>query len=199
MSLIPVTDAVMNPDDVLKLSEFKAFVVDAPDSEDSEIQQAINSAVEDLEEDTGRAYGQRTYDLVLDSFPSVICLPKPPLVSVTSVKYIDSADVEQTLTVDTDYTVHGVNVTGLNNRGEYGGYIKPSDNGWPSDVKDGSEVVTIRFVAGYASPNKVPSLAKQAARLRTGRYYSFKGDVYDSEVDQHYRNAISKLIVYSFV
>ena len=199
MSLKLVTGETPDNDDVLTLAEFKAFLVDVPDSEDDEATQAINSAVEDLERHTGRAYGSRKYDLVLDSFPSgEFCLEMPPLIAVDSVKYTNTSDAEITLAEDTDYTVHGVNVTGLNNNDEYGGYIKPVDSGWPSDVKDGDEVVTIRFTAGYATPNIVPARAKQGARIRANKYFSFKGATYDAEADKLYWETIHDLIVHSF-
>ena len=85
MSLITVT-----PYDhltVLTVQQFKDFVHDVPTSEDNDIDAAIADAVEDLEKKTGRAYAQRTYDLKLDGFPSRICLPMPPCVSVTSISY----------------------------------------------------------------------------------------------------------------
>jgi uncharacterized phiE125 gp8 family phage protein len=198
MSLKLVTGALPDNDDVLTLAQFKSFLVDVPSSEDTEAQQAVDSAVEDLEKHTGRAYGARTYDLVFDSFPSVICLPKPPLTSVTSVKYIDSADAEQTLTVNVDYYVYGVDVVNINTYGTYGGWIEPVDS-WPTDVNtEIKEAVTIRFVAGYDAPNTVPARAKQAARLRANLYYSFKGATYDQEADNLYWKIVNDLCVYSF-
>ena len=81
-----VTGLIRDPNDVLTLAEFKLFLVDAPDSEDADITQAIASAFEDLEEHTGQSYGARTYDLVLDRWPAGdLILPRPPLISVASV------------------------------------------------------------------------------------------------------------------
>ncbi len=198
MSLKLVTGAIADPDDVLTLAEFKAFIGDAPDDIDADIQQAIDTAFEDVEGHTGRAYGSRQYDLVLDRFPSGnIYLPKPPLISVDDFDYIDSDGNPQSLSVTTDYTLHGVGVAGLNNLRIYGGYIKPV-NGWPG-VDDVDEAITIRFTAGYAAPNTVPAAAKRATRIRTGKYYAYKGDAYNEEVDRDYYNTIASLIVYSFV
>ena len=198
MSLLPVNDLLADPNDVLTLSEFKQFIVDAPDNEDEDISQAIASAFEDLEAHTGRAYGQRSYDLKLERWPSGrLFLPVPPLVSVTSVKYNDTLGAEQTFNV-ANYTVHGVNVTGFNNQGCYGGYIKVGAIGWP-DIEDADESITIRFVAGYATPNTVPEIAKRGCRIRTGKYYSSGGDSYTEEVDEHYFSVIGPLIVHSFV
>lgn len=197
-----VTGATPDSSHILSLNDFKDFVVDMPDSENTEALLAVQSAVEDLEQHTGRSYGVRTYDLVLDKFPGddYICLPMPPLISVASVKYIDSSDVEQTLVLDTDYSVYGVGQEGFNTMGVYGGYIQyVSGVGWPADANvDKPEIVTIRFLAGYSTPGTIPALARMAARIRANKYYSFKGATYDEEADKLYWETIQPLIVHSF-
>ena len=197
MSLKLVTGALPDNDDVLTLAQFKSFLVDVPSSEDTEAQQAVDAAVEDLEKHTGRAYGARTYDYVLDRFyADGICLPKPPLTSVTSVTYIDSAG-DPIVWDAANYSVYGVDVVEQNTLGRYGGFIKPVDS-WPSVNTEINEAVTIRFVAGYDTPNTVPARAKQAARLRANLYYSFKGATYDQEADNLYWKIVNDLCVYSF-
>ena len=98
----------------------------------------------------GRALITQTWELRLDAFPSAkVKLPLPPLQSVTSVKYIDTASVEQTV-VTTVYQV----VTG----GTSGGFIKLADGqSWPADLKNESDAVRIRFVAGYGAASDVPA------------------------------------------
>lgn len=91
------------------------------------------------------------YRLSLDTFPDcrVIRLPYPPLQSVTSVKYIDTDGVEQTLSSDA-YTVDIANKPGrvvLNELRE-----------WPATTND-ANAVTVEFSTGYAA---TPALLKIA-------------------------------------
>lgn len=95
-----------------------------------------------------------------------IYLPRPPLSSVTSVKYIDSSDVEQTVATSV-YRVE----TPSSGQGfialEHGESWPADQRGWPDDV-------TIRFVAGYGTRDDVPesikvSMLRQLAALYENR------------------------------
>jgi len=109
----------------------------------------------------------------LDSFsvkPGILMVPKPPLQSVTYIKYTDQAGTLQTWDAS-NYTVE---------TDGYEGAIYPVYNGeWPTDVRDHYKAVQIRFVAGYAdsgaSPvdlaDNVPQELKQAILLLVGHLY----------------------------
>ena len=109
----------------------------------------------------GRTLIETTYIGRLDSFPAdgvAIELPLPPLVSVTSVKYTDDDDVEQTLSASS-YTVK----TGVEP-----GLIAADQ--WPS----GTDVV-IEFVAGYGeTAATVPEPIRQAIILMASDLYDGK-------------------------
>lgn len=64
---------------------------------DAQITQAIRTYTAKAEHITGRRFITQTWTLTLDCFPSTITLPGSPLVSVDSVKYYDTAGVQQTL------------------------------------------------------------------------------------------------------
>ena len=57
----------------------------------------IKGVVAYAEHQTGRVILNQTWRTILDTFPDAIRLPFAPCSSVTSVKYLDSAGVEQTL------------------------------------------------------------------------------------------------------
>jgi len=59
---------------------------------DALVTSLISSAREFAEHYTGRALAQQTLEVALDSFPNgdTIDLPRPPVASVTSIKYDDS-------------------------------------------------------------------------------------------------------------
>lgn len=134
------------------LRETKQHLRILNDNEDEYIAKIlIPSAREMVENLTGRALVARTYDYKLDHFPpldtTLLKLPMPPLISVTSVKYQDSSNVQQTWAsaeydVITDATFSGV-------RPKYG-------ENYPSTLHHPDSVV-VRYVAGYADSGASPA------------------------------------------
>lgn len=70
--------------------------IDSTD-EDSLVDLYIAAATDYAEEYTGRAFIQRQITANFGIFASFFELPKPPLISVTSIKYYDSDNVQQTV------------------------------------------------------------------------------------------------------
>ncbi len=128
------------------------------------------------EEWTARAFVTQTWELVIDDFPAVeIMIPRPPLQSVTSIKFDDGNGIEQTVGT-LDYAVDNVSQPG---------WVVPSTSGWPTDVWDGINSVRIRYVAGYDpgtnSPidlaANVPASLKAAMLLYLGQLYDQREDI----------------------
>jgi uncharacterized phiE125 gp8 family phage protein len=110
----------------------------------------------------------QTWDLVLDRFPTLgIKIPLPPLQSIASLTYLDTAGDEQTLVEDTDFTVDAVSQPG---------WVWPGIAGWPATF-DGINTVTLRFVAGYGAAAVVPAPIKAALKLMIGTLYANREDV----------------------
>jgi hypothetical protein len=129
-----------------------------------------------------RAFVTQTWRLTLDAFPgcwglysvteanrghlnhrvrATIQLPLPPTQSVTSVKYIDQAGVEQTLVENTDYQVD------LNEPCRIApAYLKT----WPVTRRQ-LGAVKIEFVAGYGEPSDVPECVNPWILLQLGAMY----------------------------
>lgn len=108
----------------------------------------------------GRALMTQTWELVLDAFPTAaISLPLPPLQSITSIKYQDSSNVEQTL----DAADYVVDTTSESSR------VYPVTS-WPSTYST-PNAVTIRFVAGYGNASAVPEPIKTAIKLKVQALY----------------------------
>ena len=75
--------------------------VDSDDTtHDAVLLSLITAAREFAEHYTGRALAPQTLELALDEFPDVITLPMPPVASITSINYTDTAGDEQTLAAD---------------------------------------------------------------------------------------------------
>jgi len=84
-----------------------------------------------------------SFDLILDKFPAwnVMFLPRVPLVSVTSITYVDTAGTTQTLAT----TVYSVNA--------YEGRIYLAyGQVWPACRSSIEDKVIVRFIAGMAAP-----------------------------------------------
>lgn len=132
--------------------------------EDDLVKSLIRAARETVENVTGRALMTQTLELALDGFSSEIKLPRPPLASVTSVKYTDVNGDEQTL---------DPNAYALND------YVEPARltlTAWPS-VANSANSVRIRYQAGYITAAAVPDAIKNWMLLRIGTLYASREDV----------------------
>lgn len=132
-------------------------------ADDTLIDSYIKAAREVGEGLARRAFITQTLELVIDDFPSDLKLkiPRPPLQSVTSIKYLDSDNVEHTFT---DYVVDARSEPGV-----------ITFNSTPGVALAQSGAVAIRFVAGYgASSSAVPSTFIQAILLSVAHFYEFR-------------------------
>lgn len=111
-----------------------------------------------IEDEADITISQTTYQLVLDGFTNRITFPKPPLQSITSVQYFDTANQSQTLTEGTDFY--------LLQPTRHPAYIEPVTC-FPS-TKQRPEAVTITYVAGYTT---VPDTVLHLERLLTAHLY----------------------------
>lgn len=161
MSYVVVTAPVAEP---LSVAEFKLAARVTNTAEDTLISDIIIPAARRrYETDTRRQVVTATYDYFLDDFTtakkgdgSCIEIPKPPLASITSVKYFDTDGVEQTFD-SSKYLVSSGKVPGV---------IAPvSGEQWPETQSTRPlERVTIRFVAGV-DVSAVDPVDKQAMSL----------------------------------
>lgn len=131
---------------------------------------------------------QATYRLLLDAWPDayapalhdparpgtrggrdvVVYVPRPPLVSVSSVKYRDDGGVQRTLVAGTDYVVDASSRPGR---------VAPAYGAsWPSARKD-LNAVEIEFVAGHATAAAVPAGLRHLAKLLCANWYAHREPV----------------------
>lgn len=124
----------------------------------------VAAAREQVEAMSRRALVTQTLELRLAGWPGGECilLPRPPLASVVSVKYTDTAGVEQTFAA-TNYTAHTAP--------EPGGVWLKYNCSWPSaDLAPGPSIA-VRYTAGYGTAAAVPQRYKQAILLLVGHWY----------------------------
>lgn len=177
------------PAAAVTLAEAKLFLRVVDPDEESLIEGFVDAATGYVEQYLGRALMDQTWELVLDAFPSAtpaldslwwlpqpatsgggaIRIPKPPLIEVVSVKYVDPTGNEQ-LVASSDYYVD--NVT------QPYGWVVPQGGSlsWPATL-DAINSVTVRFRAGYLdqtnSPpsENIPRDIKSALLMAVGAFY----------------------------
>lgn len=137
------------------------------------------SARQWIEQITGRALAEQTFELVLDRFPGgctrvhesgritgpFIYLPRTPLIDVVSITYIDDTGASQTMD-SADYIVDTDSVPAR---------VTPAyDEVWPT-TQFRINAVRVRFRAGYANdsptPEYLPEPLKDALLLRIQELY----------------------------
>ena len=153
-------------------TEAKAHCRIDSSADDTMITSLIQAAREYVERFCGRRLITQTWDLKLDMWPDVIQVPYPPLISVSSITYVDSAGTTQTLAT-TEYTVDATREPGR---------IYPAfGKVWPV-LQDIPVAVSVRFVAGYANAAAVPQGIKQAMLLLIEHWYELREPIMMKEV-----------------
>lgn len=157
-------------DEPVTLAEFKAHQrIDGTD-EDDLCGSYIVTARTLCELQARRSFVTQTLQLRLEEWPSCayIRLPRPPLQSVTSVTYVDSAGSTQTLSSG-DYTVDG--------GGEPGRIWLAYGKSWPTETLRPGPAITITYIAGYGAAAYVPPIYKHAIQLTAGHFYENREEV----------------------
>lgn len=141
------------------------LAIDDTDS-DTVLTRRCTSAREWAENFLQGALISQTWELVLDAFPyGPIPIGRPPLQSVTSIKYLDADGVQQTLDA-ADYVVDIDSDPGR----VYPAYGKS----WPS-TQSIENAVRIRFVAGYGDAGAdVPNPIKEAILIAIGHWTNYQ-------------------------
>ena len=125
------------------LAEMKMHLRVTNTLENDYITALIGAARDWAEAFTRRSFVKTTYKMSLDYFPSCpFYLPRSPLVSIDSIKYLDEDSTEQTVASSVygsdDADSIPVRV-----------FLK-SEQSWPSDVLNQLSAVSVTFSTGYA-------------------------------------------------
>lgn len=164
MSLTLVTGPTREP---VTLAEARAQCRIDSSVEDGLIAGDILAARQHVEIYTRRAMLTQTWDQTLDELGTEIVLLKPPVQSVTSVKYLDASGVEQTLNSSQYRLVQ-------RSTGEF--VIVPAYGvTWPT-VQPVESAVTVRFVAGYSS-DAFPEPLRKAVLLLVSHWFENRSAV----------------------
>lgn len=147
------------PDQVVTLEEAKLYArIDWTD-ENALIESLIAAAEQRLDAYDGiigQALLTQTWRQSFDRFGgSMIRLKVEPVQSVTSIKYFDADNVEQTVAS----LAYGLYADDL------GPFVEPlTGQAWPSSVYTRRDAVTVTYVAGFGAVDAVPEPIKQAIK-----------------------------------
>ena len=189
MALNITTEPTTEP---LTTQEVKDHVrVDISDDDDY-IDALITAARKSAETFTNRQFITATYTLNLDRFPrgkngTVIKLSRPPIVSVTTVKYFDIDGAQQTLVADTDYQVDVLS--------EPGRLAPAPSTFWPSVQAQRLNPIEIIYIAGYGAAGAVPQGIKQALLLLVGHWYERRETVLVGSISKELEFTTKSLLI----
>jgi len=147
--------------------EVKDFLRLDHDLDDAMLDALIASATAAAEAFTRRALITQTWDWTLDALPAVLEVPLPPLQSVGSITYIDSAGASQTL-ASTEYTVDAAS--------QRGRIVPAFGKTWPA-TQGVVNAVTVRFTAGYGDRTAVPQPIRLAMLQHVAHWYEHRESV----------------------
>jgi uncharacterized phiE125 gp8 family phage protein len=159
----------------LTLEEMRAHLNITDVDQDAMLMFYLRSAISQFDGADGllnRALISQTYTYKLDYFPFIIELPLPPLQSVTSITYLDTAGATQTLATN-QYRVLNAGVPH-----KLGTIEQEYSTTWPS-TRSISQAVTVTFVAGYGARNTIPEHIRSLLLMTVKEAYDHRDPIVD--------------------
>lgn len=184
MGLSLVTAPASEP---VTLTEAKLHVRQDGTADDTPITSLITAAREHCENETRRAFITQTWKLTLDGFPDsgVIRIPRPNLLTVTGITYVDDDGVTQTLAAN-QYTVITDTLPGE--------IHEAYDVDWPT-TRAVPNAVAVTFTCGYgATAASVPGPIKSAMLLAIGHWYTNRESVVTGTIATELPMAVDSLL-----
>lgn len=160
----------------LTLDQAKAHLRVTGTSEDADIMAYLRAVVSHLDGPEGllnRALVTQTLVYTLDAFPArapTFDLPLPPLISVTSVAYLDGEGASQTWAA-ANYRVLNAGVATRKGRIERAYGVS-----WPA-TRAIEQAVTVTYVAGYGARNAVPEATRALILVLLKEMYDHRAPV----------------------
>lgn len=131
--------------------------------EDSLISALITAARLHVERTCGLALVTQTLDVYYQRWPMSdrLLLPRPPIQSITWIKYTDNTEAEATFSSSNYLFVPSFPAE----------VVLKDDIDWPDETLSPAKPINIRVVAGYGDASAVPQPIKQAIFLLVQHWY----------------------------
>ena len=164
MALLRTVDATTEP---LTTAEAKTHLRVTISADDAYIDALVKACRQTAEKELRRSLITQTWERTLDAFPTTanaeIRLDMPPVIAITSVKYLESV-------AGTLLTLNATSYT-LDSKSEPGWLVPAYGYVWP-DTYATINAVTVTYTAGYgAAAADVPQAIKQWILVHVGHYY----------------------------
>lgn len=160
----------------------------AEGEEDTDLEALINAAAECAETALDQQLITATWELVLPRFPGAVIELRPPLQSVTSVKYYDENNEQQTWSsdeyeADTDHKP---------------GRLRPAHGySWPTTYSR-LDAVAVRFVCGYGDTGAdLPANLSLAIKALTAHWYEYRGMILSGTIVAQVPASVERLLAVS--
>lgn len=183
-SLKRTVDPTVEP---ITLEDAKLHLHMDHDEDDAAIESLIRTAREHVENHTRRSLVEQTWRLSLDRFPcDVIELPRPNVLDIVSVTYLDPDGELQTL-ADSGYLVDP----------ETARFFVPNP---PAIIDTGMTAVHITYRAGFdssespATADGVPDAIKHAMRLLISHWFENREAVVTNQTPAHLPIGVTPLL-----
>lgn len=157
-------------------------------SHDDHLARLIQSAREQWEHDTDSCCLTQTLKLNLPQFSEEIVLPKRPIQSITSIKYYNTINTQQTVSTAIYSLDQACRTIRLN-------YLQL----WPMGLSRW-DAVEVLYVAGYPSAGLVPAIHKQAILFLVGKYFENRDLLMNDAAytDKAYESLVKKFMRSSY-
>lgn len=165
-----LTISVEPADEPVSLGELKDHLRIDGGADDSALTIYGKAARIGAERYQNRQHITATWIYNLESFPlSEIVIPRPPLQSITSIQYVDTAGSTQTW-ASANYQVDIKSIPGR---------VKPvATSSFPTIQSDVYNAVTVTFKAGYGdAASSVPDSTRDAIMMWAAKLYEFREDI----------------------
>ena len=162
-----LTQSTAPTDEPITLADVKlrSGIATAVGISDESLQSQLDAAVKWVEDRTNRQLCTASWTMVLDCWPTcgMIYIPRAPLRSITSIKYLPADGSAQATWSSANYRV----VTST----EPGEVTLAYGQSWPS-LYPVNKPIEIIFSAGYGAKIAVPDTFKQAITLKCAEWWA---------------------------
>ena len=148
---------------------------------DDQLNDLIRSATDEVQRDTGLYLCRQTVRVKTDEICDGMQLQGHPIISITSIKYYDASNVQQTLAT----SVYNFDTA---HRRIYLKYTQV----WPVAIARW-DAWEITYLVGYADQDSVPQLAKKACLQLIANDFYDRGDMIKESEQHKYERTINKL------
>lgn len=147
----PTVDAV-----TIEQAKKQCEIAESDTAHDQHLYELIDRARDEFETDCDLCISPQTWRVYTDAVEDCMQLQKGPIQSITSIKYYDTSNVQQTLAT----SVYGFDVANRKVMLKY-------NQSWPS-ITTRWDAFEITYICGYST---VPPMAVQAMLILVERYF----------------------------